>query len=380
MRWSVWRQSLQTPWWVDNDSVPHRGHCVRRHAVHTLFTGRCITKCWQHTACVTSEPRTHHSLCLHDCGNFRRRGSSSFSNWEGDARGMTCNRAGTTRRLRAPSVELLCFEFIFCLLLSCVVKSSASYMYKTSLLTTRSGSRPICCPTLPDFRQKTAVWKCPGLASLIPSHQQHVHDEYEASVGWQWQNSERDTKLPQCHFVYRPVEMRWHARRNQISSFVRNGRVHFNRPWGVSSADCWQPRCAPSAVVMLDTPCCKVVWRVLATHTIRQFPLYFPTVRHRVPSHFNCSLPHFSRGRAPYQIRVPRKEVGKNSPELRHCLYHTARSILHRTVNTLAPFTKTDRLMQCSCIIALFFFRYFGDRASQYIYLLISTNLMHWIL
>ena len=32
-----------------------------------------------------------------------------------------------------------------------------------------------------------------------------------------------------------------------------------------------------SAVVMLDTPCSEVVWRVLATHCIRQFPLQFPS-------------------------------------------------------------------------------------------------------
>ena len=31
-----------------------------------------------------------------------------------------------------------------------------------------------------------------------------------------------------------------------------------------------------SAVVMLDTPCSEVVWRVLATHSIRQFPRHFP--------------------------------------------------------------------------------------------------------
>jgi hypothetical protein len=30
-----------------------------------------------------------------------------------------------------------------------------------------------------------------------------------------------------------------------------------------------------SALVMLDTPCSEVVWRVLATHSIRQFPLHF---------------------------------------------------------------------------------------------------------
>jgi len=74
---------------------------------------------------------------------------------------------------------------------------------------------------------------------------------------------------------YRPVEMWWHTRRNQISSFVRNGRVHLNRPrGGVSSVNYWQPSCAPSAVVMLNTPRSEVVWRVLATHCI---PLHFPS-------------------------------------------------------------------------------------------------------
>ena len=33
-----------------------------------------------------------------------------------------------------------------------------------------------------------------------------------------------------------------------------------------------------SAVVMLDTPCFEVVWRVLATHSIRQFPLQFSSL------------------------------------------------------------------------------------------------------
>ena len=31
-----------------------------------------------------------------------------------------------------------------------------------------------------------------------------------------------------------PVEMRRHMRRNQISSFARNGRVYLNRPTGAS--------------------------------------------------------------------------------------------------------------------------------------------------
>ena len=44
----------------------------------------------------------------------------------------------------------------------------------------------------------------------------------------------------------------------------------------VSSVEYFQPRCAPSEVVMLDTPCFEVVWTVLATHCIRQFPLHLP--------------------------------------------------------------------------------------------------------
>jgi hypothetical protein len=32
-----------------------------------------------------------------------------------------------------------------------------------------------------------------------------------------------------------------------------------------------------SVVVMLDTPCSELVWRVLATHSIHQFHLHFPS-------------------------------------------------------------------------------------------------------
>ena len=73
------------------------------------------------------------------------------------------------------------------------------------------------------------------------------------------------------------VEAGWNVMANaQKLDFVfrRNGRVHLN----------WRDRqfsrllaaevCA-SAVVMLDTPCSEVVWRVLVTHSIRQFPLHF---------------------------------------------------------------------------------------------------------
>jgi hypothetical protein len=55
--------------------------------------------------------------------------------------------------------------------------------------------------------------------------------------------------------------------------FRRNGQVHLN--WrGRQFSRLLAAEVCASAVVMLDTPCSKVVWRVLATHSIRQFPLH----------------------------------------------------------------------------------------------------------
>ena len=58
--------------------------------------------------------------------------------------------------------------------------------------------------------------------------------------------------------------------------FRRNGWVHLNRRGRQFSRLLAAEVCA-SALVMLDTPCSEVVWRVLATHSIRQFPLHFPS-------------------------------------------------------------------------------------------------------
>jgi hypothetical protein len=65
--------------------------------------------------------------------------------------------------------------------------------------------------------------------------------------------------------------------------FRRNGRVHLSRQGRQFSWLQGAEVCA-SAVVMLDAPCSEVVWRVLATHSIHQFPLHFPPVRHRLPA------------------------------------------------------------------------------------------------
>jgi len=81
----------------------------------------------------------------------------------------------------------------------------------------------------------------------------------------------------------------------QKSDFVfrRNGRVHLSRQ-GRQFIRLLAAEVCSSAVVRLHTPCSVVVWRVLAIHSIGQFPptLPLPCVYHRVPSHFNWTLRH----------------------------------------------------------------------------------------
>jgi len=60
--------------------------------------------------------------------------------------------------------------------------------------------------------------------------------------------------------------------------FWRNRWVHLNRRGRQFSRLLAAVVCA-SAVVMLATSCSEVVWRVLATYSIRQFPLHFPPGR-----------------------------------------------------------------------------------------------------
>jgi len=75
------------------------------------------------------------------------------------------------------------------------------------------------------------------------------------------------------------VEASWnvmaHAQKPDFV-FRRNGLVHLNRRGHQFSRLLADEVCA-SAVIMLDTSCSEVVWRVLATHSVRQFPLHFPS-------------------------------------------------------------------------------------------------------
>ena len=59
-------------------------------------------------------------------------------------------------------------------------------------------------------------------------------------------------------------------------NFRPNGRVHLNRQGRHFSRLLAAELCA-SAVVMLDTPSSVVVWRVMATHSIRQFSFHLPS-------------------------------------------------------------------------------------------------------
>jgi hypothetical protein len=61
--------------------------------------------------------------------------------------------------------------------------------------------------------------------------------------------------------------------------FRQNGQVHLNRQGRQFSRLLAAEVCALTVVmiVMLDTTCTEVVWRVLATHSISQFPLHFPS-------------------------------------------------------------------------------------------------------
>ena len=92
--------------------------------------------------------------------------------------------------------------------------------------------------------------------------------------------------------TYTAFEMWWHTRRNQISSFGETDESILIGA-GRQFIRLLAAEVCTSAVVMLDTPCSGLVWRVLATDSIRQFPLHFPSLRHRVPSHFNWSPPNY---------------------------------------------------------------------------------------
>ena len=72
--------------------------------------------------------------------------------------------------------------------------------------------------------------------------------------------------------------------------FLRKGRVHLN--WrGCQFNRLLAAEVCAWAVVMLDTPCSEVVWEYWLPTPFASFPFTSSPVRHRVPSHFNLTLP-----------------------------------------------------------------------------------------
>ena len=112
------------------------------------------------------------------------------------------------------------------------------------------------------------------------------------------------------------VEARWnvmsHVEKPDFVSW-QNGQVHLKRrgrqfSWLLAAKVC------ASAVVMVDTPCSEIVWRVLATHCI----LPVSPMKHRVPSHFNWSLLPTSSNGVTCQKTLPRH----SSPTEPQILYY----------------------------------------------------------
>jgi hypothetical protein len=87
------------------------------------------------------------------------------------------------------------------------------------------------------------------------------------------------TSLPAQMWTMLMVDCVWNVMAQaQKPDFVfrRNGQVHLNR-WGRQFSRLLAAEVCASTLVMLDTPCSEVVWRVLATQSVRQFHLHFPS-------------------------------------------------------------------------------------------------------
>jgi len=142
------------------------------------------------------------------------------------------------------------------------------------------------------------IWLFAVSASCDHPIQYHCFDIFVTGLDeFRWDHVVGDLTFWGFSLLWSPiaVECIWnvmaHAQKPDFV-FRRNGRVHLNQQGHqfsrlLAAEVCWL------AVVMLDTPCSKVVWRVLATYSICQFPFTSPLVHHHVPSRFNWTVPLF---------------------------------------------------------------------------------------
>jgi len=107
------------------------------------------------------------------------------------------------------------------------------------------------------------------------------------------------------------VEVSWNVRAQLLKPdfvFRQNGRFHLNRRGRQFSRLLAAEVCA-SAVVMLDTPCSVVVWRVLDTHSIRRFPLHFPTLASP------CAITFQLDSTLAVHVRIPFSHISTNNSQ-----------------------------------------------------------------
>jgi len=123
--------------------------------------------------------------------------------------------------------------------------------------------------------------------------------------------------------------------------FQRKGRVYLNRQGPLFSRLLAAVVCV-SAVVMPDTSCSEEVWRVLATHSIRQFPIHFPPMPHRVPSHFNLTVPK----------SVPVSRPVRSTPQFLSSPLHTVPPLYAIHVSNPSYLTHWRRVTQI-CVFTL---------------------------
>jgi len=142
--------------------------------------------------------------------------------------------------------------------------SSGWLSHKPSLL--------LCSPHLP--------WQ--AVNQICTANKQYKKCIFNDNIIWYIMTIRKATETPSVtpsSFSYVFVDCVWnvmaHGRKPDFV-YRRNGRVHLNRQ-GRQFIRLLAAEVRASAVVMLDTPCSQVVWRLLANHAIRRVPLHFPS-------------------------------------------------------------------------------------------------------
>ena len=159
--------------------------------------------------------------------------------------------------------------------------------------------------------------------------------------------------------------MWWHTRRNQISSFGETDES-ISIGGGVSSVDYCAAEVCASVVAMLDIPCFQVVWRVLATHSIRQFPLHFPSRASPCAFTFQLDCVYWIGGWVEAKVNLVIVEKREISYPSRNVPRFIARSACSLSLNWLICSDPTlhrqgydERKTVTSCRICLLYFLVF---------------------